>query len=67
MGDCIVDPSGEDSGKLASPKILAGHEDNLPFLTRIADEIHRYGAVASIELNHAGMLRPARGVQAWGP
>lgn len=67
LGDCIVDPSGEDSGKLASPKILAGHEDNLPFLTRIADEIHRYGAVASIELNHAGMLRASAGVQAWGP
>lgn len=67
LGDCIVDPSGEDSGKLASPKIMAGHEDNLPFLTRIADEIHRYGAVASIELNHAGMLRASAGVQAWGP
>ena len=65
--DCIVDPTGEDSGKLASPKIMAGHEDNLPFLTRIADEIHRYGAVASIELNHAGMLRASAGVQAWGP
>ena len=46
---------------------MAGHEDNLPFLTRIADEIHRYGAVASIELNHAGMLRASAGVQAWGP
>ena len=67
LGDCIVDPTGEDSGKLASPKIMAGHEDNLPFLTRIADEIHRYGAVASIELNHAGMLRASAGVQAWGP
>ena len=63
LGDCIVDPTGEDSGKLASPKIMAGHEDNLPFLTRIADEIHRYGAVASIELNHAGMLRASAGVR----
>jgi len=67
LGDCIVHPTGEDSGPLASPKILAGNEDNLPFLTKIADEIHRYGALASIELNHAGMLRASAGVQAWGP
>ena len=67
LGDCIVDPSGEDSGLLGSPKILAANVDNLPFLTRIADEIHRYGAIASIELNHAGMLRASEGVQAWGP
>lgn len=56
LGDCIVDPTGEDSGLLGSPKIMAANVDNLPFLTRIADEIHRYGALASIELNHAGML-----------
>lgn len=67
LGDCIVDPTGEDSGLLGSPKILAANVDNLPFLTRIADEIHRYGALASIELNHAGMLRASVGVQAWGP
>lgn len=67
LGDCIVHPTGEDSGYLASPKILTYNVDNLPFLTRVADEIHRYGAVASIELNHAGMLRASTGVQAWGP
>ena len=67
LGDCIVDPTGEDSGLLGSPKIMAANVDNLPFLTRIADEIHRYGALASIELNHAGMLRASEGVQAWGP
>lgn len=67
LGDCIVHPTGEDSGLLGSPKILAANVDNLPFLTRIADEIHRYGALASIELNHAGMLRASEGVQAWGP
>lgn len=67
LGDCIVHPTGEDSGLLGSPKILAANVDNLPFLTGIADEIHRYGALASIELNHAGMLRASEGVQAWGP
>ena len=67
LGDCIVDPTGEDSGKLASPKIMAGHEDNLPFLTRIADEIHRYGAVASIELEPRRMLRPARASRPGAP
>lgn len=67
VGDCIVDPTGEDSGLLGSPKIMAANVDNLPFMTRIADEIHRYGALASLELNHAGMLRASEGVQAWGP
>jgi len=67
LGDCIVHPSGVDSGHLPSPKILACNEDNLPFLTRIADEIHRYGAIASIELNHAGMLTASDEMDGWGP
>ena len=54
LGDCIVDPSGEDSGKLASPKILAGHEDNLPFLTRIAD-----GSTATAPLPALSSTTPA--------
>ena len=67
LGDCIVHPSGVDSGHLPSPKILACNEDNLPFLTRIADEIHRYGALANIEINHAGMLSASENFDGWGP
>lgn len=67
LGDCIVHPSGVDTGHLPSPKIMACDDDNLPFLTRVADEIHRYGALASIELNHAGMLSTSDEFNGWGP
>ena len=67
LGDCIVHPTGVDSGHLPSPKIMACSDDNLPFLTRIADEIHRYGALANIELNHAGMLTASGEMDGWGP
>ena len=67
LGDCIVHPSGVDSGHLPSPKIMACNDDNLPFLTRISDEIHRYDAIANIELNHAGMLSASEDFNGWGP
>lgn len=67
LGDCIVHPSGQDTGHLPSPKILIWDDDNLPFITQIADEIHRYGALASVELNHAGMLSTSYEFDGWGP
>ena len=67
VGDCIVHPSGVDSGHLPSPKMMACNDDNLPFFTQIADEIHRYGALANIELNHAGMLTASYEMDGWGP
>ncbi|GAB1475464.1 FAD-dependent oxidoreductase [Bacillota bacterium] len=67
LGDAIVHPSGIDTGNLPSPKVMACNDDNLFYLTRLADEIHRYGAIASIELNHAGMLSTSDEFSGWGP
>ena len=67
LGDAIVHPSGIDTGHLPSPKVLACDDDNIFYLTRVADEIHRYGALASIELNHAGMLSTSEEFSGWGP
>lgn len=67
IGDAIVHPTGVDSGYLGSPKILINNEDNIPFLRDASEEIKRSGAIASIELNHAGMLSTTEGFSGWGP
>ena len=67
IGDAIVHPTGMDTGHLPSPKILICHEDNIPFLTDVTDEIHRYGTIANIQLNHAGMLSTSEEFSGFGP
>lgn len=41
-------------GNIAGPRLDS--EDKIPGLSRLTDEIHRYGAVASIELTHYGVV-----------
>lgn len=41
-------------GAIAGPRL--DNEDKLPGLSRLADEIHRYNAVASIEISHYGVV-----------
>lgn len=41
-------------GAIAGPRLDS--EDKLPGLSRLADEIHRYNATASIELTHYGVV-----------
>lgn len=56
VGDSAVHPSGLAPD---NHKLLLNTPDIIPFLTDITDEIHKYGAFASIELNHGG-IRTAR-------
>ena len=67
IGDGIVHPTGVDSGYLPSPKIMICNDDNIPFLRNITDEIHRYGTLACMQLNHAGMLSTSANFSGWGP
>jgi NADH:flavin oxidoreductases, Old Yellow Enzyme family len=47
---CYIDPLGQ-----ATPNQLAGYSDDfIPGLSRLADEIHRYGAKAALQIHHAG-------------
>jgi len=52
VGDGIVHPSGQDHPK----QVLLYTDACLPGLTRCAEEIHKYGAFASIELSHGGIV-----------
>ncbi len=56
VGDSVVHASGIAPG---SAKLLLDSNNIIAFLTDITEEIHRYGAYASIELNHGG-CRAAR-------
>lgn len=51
-GDGIVHPSGKNHPY----QILLYTDDCLPSLTRCAEEIHKYGALASHELSHGGIV-----------
>ncbi|MBR6259560.1 MAG: FAD-dependent oxidoreductase [Oscillospiraceae bacterium] len=66
VGDGIIHPTGQDH-----PRQVLLYTDNcLPSLTRCAEEIHKYGACASIELSHGGIVcDPAfiGGERPWGP
>lgn len=52
VGDGIVHPTGKDH----PVQVLLYNDDCLPSLTRCAEEIHKYGAVASYELSHGGIV-----------
>ena len=41
-------------GNIAGPRLDS--EDKIPGLSRLTDEVHRYGAAASIELTHYGVV-----------
>lgn len=56
VGDSAVHPNGLAPD---NHKLLLSSGDIIPFLTDITEEIHRFGAFASIELNHGG-IRTAR-------
>lgn len=45
---------GLSGGNIAGPRLDS--EDKIPGLSRLVDEIHRYDAVASIELTHYGVV-----------
>lgn len=53
VSDCGID-FDLSGGNIAGPR--ADSEDKLPGLTRLVDEIHRYNAIASIELSHYGVV-----------
>ena len=65
LGDSIVHPSGNTEG-LNDDKTMLWRKSSIPFLCDITDEIHRYGAYASIELNHDGIRAAFPGTDAWG-
>ena len=65
LGDSTVHPSGNAEG-FNTPKTMIFMPDSIPFLCDITDEIHRYGAIANIELNHNGLRGAFPGVDAWG-
>lgn len=52
VGDGIVHPTGKDH----PVQVLLYTDDCLPSLTRCAEEIHKYGAFASYELSHGGIV-----------
>lgn len=52
VGDGIVHPTGKDH----PVQVLLYNDDCLPSLTRCAEEIHKYGAFASYELSHGGIV-----------
>ena len=51
MGESAVD---SDYGITHAGQLFLDHDNKIPGLSRIADAIHRYGALASIELCHGG-------------
>ncbi len=67
IGDGIVHPTGVDTGYLPSPKVMACFDDSIPFLRKVSGEIQRHGAVACLQLNHAGMLSTSYEYNGWGP
>lgn len=52
VGDGIVHPTGKDH----PTQVLLFTDACLPSLTRCAEEIHKYGAFASYELSHGGIV-----------
>ena len=52
VGDGIVHPTGKDH----PVQMLLYTDDCMPSLTRCAEEIHKYGALASYELSHGGIV-----------
>ncbi len=52
VGDGIVHPSGKDHPN----QVYLFTDKCLPSLTRCAEEIHKYGAAASYELSHGGIV-----------
>ena len=65
LGDSTVHPSGNSEG-FNTPKTMIYMHESIPFLCDITDEIHRYGAIANIELNHNGLRGAFPGADAWG-
>ena len=51
VGESAVD---SDYGITHAGQLFLDHDNKIPGLSRIADGIHRYGALASIELCHGG-------------
>ena len=51
MGESAVD---SDYGITHAGQLFLDHDNKIPGLSRIADAIHRHGALASIELCHGG-------------
>ena len=55
MGESAID---SDYGITHAGQLFLDHDNKIPGLSRIADGIHRYGALASIELCHGGTGMP---------
>jgi 2,4-dienoyl-CoA reductase-like NADH-dependent reductase (Old Yellow Enzyme family)/thioredoxin reductase len=53
IGDTSIDA---DRGRDHGTSICMGDDRIIPGLTLVTEEIHRYGAKASIELNHGGVM-----------
>ncbi|MCL5735911.1 MAG: NADH:flavin oxidoreductase, partial [Actinobacteria bacterium] len=51
VGESAID---SDYGITHAGQLFLDHDSKIPGLSRLADAIHRYGAVASIELCHGG-------------
>lgn len=51
VGESAID---SDYGITHAGQLFLDHDNKIPGLSRIADAIHRYGALASIELCHGG-------------
>lgn len=52
VGDGIVHPTGKDH----PVQVLLYRDECLPSLVRCAEEIHKYGALASFQLSHGGVI-----------
>ena len=52
VGDGIVHPTGKDH----PVQVLLYKDECLPSLVRCAEEIHKYGALASYQLSHGGVI-----------
>ena len=55
VGESAID---SDYGITHAGQLFLDHDNKIPGLSRIADAIHRYGALASIELCHMPLPRP---------
>ncbi len=49
--ECMIHPSGDHS---PSPHMRLYTDDDIPFLARMVDACHEYGALFGVELSHAG-------------
>jgi len=64
VGDSPVHPTGNTEGR-NTPKVMIYMRESIPLLCDITDEIHRYGAIANIELNHNGLRSAFPGFDGW--